>query len=409
MNSHQNINNSFLSLGQKQYLLFGLPILFSLGVIIIGGNWLALLSSFLWLIMLFTYSSAYPQRKKERGYAVLLVVYVMVSFFLTAKLGDYIDFFIKQNYVLPYIAILLGYCCFTLDSISKLVKVLLVSAICFLVFFYFNMSSIFAMDGTTARLLLREENMAFDQVTKRLCIGSGFLLLLGPYIKKWIFWIAAFAMSVNIAAAIFMGRRGVLVTSLLLVLLAGYRFYKYGHMKRTVKILLLSLIALVVIFASASIISFFQDNPFFDVLANRIDSTSRDDVTYYFYLDMNNNPIQWLIGKGITSTYYCPGIVEDIIYRNTVETGWQHIIMKVGTPFLLVYLWLQIRSVIKCKKNFLTTACASYIMVMIIELLYAGVPTLDLRYALIWICVSLCNNREIQSLTDFEIRNLLKK
>ena len=83
--------------------------------------------------------------------------------------------------------------------------------------------------------------------------------------------------------------------------------------------------------------------------------------------------------------------------------------MKLGTPFLLTYLCIQIKTIIKCKKNFITTACVSYIIVMMIELLYAGVPTLDLRYALIWICVSLCNNREIQSLTENEILNLLKK
>lgn len=407
MHSKLNINKSNLSLGRKQYLLFALPLFFSLGVIIIGGNWLALLSSFFWLIMLYTYTSSYPQQNRQRSYAILMVVFVIVSFFLTAKWSDYINIFIKQNYVLPYFAILLGYCYFSLDSINRLINVLFVSAICFFVFFYFNMSSIFEMGGTAARLWLREENMPFDQITKRLCIGTGFLMLLGPYIKKWIFGIATSAMSLNLAVAVFIGRRGVIVTSLLLFFFTAYQFYKYGQMRRSGKFILSSLIILVVTFASSSIISFFQENYFFDVLAARIDSNSRDDVTYYFYLDMNNNPIQWLIGKGITSTYYCPDIVEDTIYRNTVETGWQHIILKLGTPYLLIYLWMQIKAVIRCKKNFLTTACASYIIVMIIELLYAGVPTLDLRYALIWICVSLCNNREIQSLTDFEIRKLL--
>lgn len=412
MNLLRNRNRS-TKLDRKQFLLFALPLLFSLGAIIgkikVGGNWLTLFSSCFWLIVLFSYSFAYPQQIKQRGYAILLLIYVICSFFLTARAGDYIDFFIKQNYVLPYFAILLGYSYFTTGSISKLIKVLLVSAVCFLLFFYFNMSALFEMDGRTAQLFYREENMAFDNITKRLCIGSGFLLLLGPYIKKWIFWVATFAMSINLAAAIFMGRRNVILTSLLLFLLAGYRFYKYSQIKRPIKILLIFLMTLCMLFVFADIISFFQDNPFFDVLAYRIDSASRSDVTYYFYLDMNNNPIQWLIGKGVTSKYYCPDVVENAIYRSSVETGWQHVILKLGAPYLLIILWIQIKTVVRCKKNFLTTACISYIIVMIIELFYAGVPTLDLRYVLIWVCVSLCNNREIQSLKDCEIRKLLKK
>ena len=396
-----------MSIDKKQYLLFVLPFLFSFGKIV-AGSWLALISSFLWICMVFSYSNSYPQQNKQRPLAFAMITCVVISFLITARFRDYVEVFVDQNYLLPYFAILIGYCHFSFRSINRINHIIFVSAICFLVFFYFNMRSIFEMDGVAARLLLREDNMPFDNVTKRFCIGAGFLLLLGPYLKKWMFWVALLAMSVNIAAALYMGRRNVIVTSLLFFLIAGYRFFIYEQLKRPVKYLLVLFMVIGVSFIMADIISFFQDNPFFDVLNSRFDRDTRSNVTNYFYLDMNNNPIQWLIGKGITSTYYCPDVMEDIIYRKTVETGWQHIILKMGTPFLLLYLGIQIKSIYRCKKNFLTTACSFYILIMIIELLYAGVPTLDLRYVLIWICVSFCNNREIQSLKNSEIKKLLK-
>ena len=391
----------------KHYQLFALPFLFSIGIIVVG-SWLALFSSLLWICTLFSYTNSHPQQNRQRPLVWVMIIYIMISFILSSSFRNYIEVFIDQNYVLPYFAILIAFCKFTRNSINRINNVIILSAIFFLVFFYINMRGIFEMDGVTARLLLREDHMPFDNITKRFCIGAGFLLLLGPYLKKWMFLIALLAMSVNIAAAIYMGRRNVIVTSLLFFLFTGYRFFIYKELKRPIKYLLVFFMIIGASFIVADIISFFQDNPFFDVLNSRLERDTRSGVTNYFYLDMNNNPIQWLIGKGITSTYYCPGIMDDTVWRKTVETGWQHIVLKLGIPFLLAYLGIQIKAIYKCKKNFLTTACSAYILIMIIELLYAGVPTLDVRYVLIWICVSFCNNREIQNMSNYEIKKLLK-
>ena len=46
---------------------------------------------------------------------------------------------------------------------------------------------------------------------------------------------------------------------------------------------------------------------------------------------------------------------------------------------------------------------------MMVELLYDGVPVFDLRYVLIWMCVSLCNNRVIGNMDNKEIYNAIDK
>lgn len=150
------------------------------------------------------------------------------------------------------------------------------------------------------------------------------------------------------------------------------------------------------------------DNPMFAVLQQRVDLDSRSQVIEYFDRDMNNMPLYWIVGKGIDSQYYCPN-VEETNYRHTIESGWRHIILKVGIIGLVLYLLILLPAVFKKKRNIVTEALGFYILIGVIELYPAGVPTLYLQYVLLWIACSICSDNKFNKVFDNKHYSLLMK
>ena len=153
----------------------------------------------------------------------------------------------------------------------------------------------------------------------------------------------------------------------------------------------------------------------FKLISSRATENTRDQVFAYFFTDMSND---WLIGKGMNGTYYCPirsdESQEVTDYRDVIECGYLQIVLKGGVINLILYLIIFIPAIYLGffkSRNGLCKALALIIFLWLIDMFPFGLPVLALRYLLVWIAVGVCYSKKIRDISEIQMRNLflLKK
>jgi hypothetical protein len=141
----------------------------------------------------------------------------------------------------------------------------------------------------------------------------------------------------------------------------------------------------------------------FGFLLERGSEDTRSGVEEFFYADMKTN--DWIVGKGINGSYFCPNIEEDLPtnYRTVIETGYLQIILKGGLISLILYLLITVPAIflgLFHSKNLLSKAAALWILFALISLYPTQVNTFTLRYLLVWVCVGICYSKNIRNLEE---------
>lgn len=149
-------------------------------------------------------------------------------------------------------------------------------------------------------------------------------------------------------------------------------------------------------------------------LIDRGDADTRTGVEVYMYADMT--PVDWVIGKGIKGSYYCPVVdnvndAEGLGYRDNIETGYLQIILKGGIISLALLLLIFIPAVYKGffkSRNILSKAAAMWIFLWIIYLYPSGGMVFNMNYVLVWISTGICYSDKIRNLDDETIKTHLQ-
>lgn len=129
----------------------------------------------------------------------------------------------------------------------------------------------------------------------------------------------------------------------------------------------------------------------------------RNDFIKYF----NDNPLYWLFGGGVNGIY-ATSVHALNGFRDTIEYGYLHFILKGGIPYLLMYVYLLLHSAylgLFRSKNSLCKSLAFYCIINFIALYTTTGPQVSLRYFLVWISIGLLQNIEIRNLSDSTIYN----
>ncbi|MBL7935123.1 MAG: hypothetical protein JNM51_04860 [Bacteroidia bacterium] len=118
-----------------------------------------------------------------------------------------------------------------------------------------------------------------------------------------------------------------------------------------------------------------------------------------------------IYGKGFYGTYYAPTIEEDVDYRTIIESGYLQTILKGGILnlglFLLIALPAAYLGIMK-SNNAIAQAAGFIIVLWLIDMFPWGMPALNIRYILVWICIGMCYSKEICNLSETEIKSSLK-
>jgi hypothetical protein len=275
----------------------------------------------------------------------------------------------------------------------------------------FGISYLF-LDIIFIKLLLRRgaDPVSQDVVefVTEISLPVGFIMLTYFYhsTKRNLLSIGVIVMTLLIT--VIRARRGLIfIASNIIVFTALLYFF---HSRKKILFIYLTIFTVLLGILYASNLYRINDNKIFSFLAERGGEDTRTGVELYFYDDMKRN--DWIVGKGMNGTYYCPDVQIDQLtdYRSEIETGYLQLILKGGLINLGLLLLIAIPASVNgifFSKNILSKAAGIWILLFIINLYPQNAVSFNLSYILVWISVGICFSSTLRKLTDEDIQNKL--
>lgn len=145
----------------------------------------------------------------------------------------------------------------------------------------------------------------------------------------------------------------------------------------------------------------FENNNYFSLLIDRFNEDTRSGVEFYFYNSFKYKTVDWIFGRGLNGTYYCPFF--DDVNRNVIETGYLYYILKGGILYLILFLLILVHSFYLgfFKSNsFFIKGMSFFILLHFLELFPFGIPMFNIEYLFLWICIFFCESKNIRGYSD---------
>ncbi len=238
--------------------------------------------------------------------------------------------------------------------------------------------------------------------TKSLALPAGMVLLTYYYHPKQRKIIAASVLVLAALLATYRARRSLLLMSAN-PLLFGYLLYLINSKKKFMIIFFSIFMALFMGLFAESFINTDSDRGLFSKLMERGTTDTRTTVELCLYDDME--PLDWIIGKGLNGTYYCPNIEENesMEYRTGIESDYLNTILKGGIIYLALSLLIMIPAIYKGlfqSQNLLSKAAAIWILLYLLYLYPAPVSKFNANYLFVWMSVGICYSKLIRQLPE---------
>lgn len=239
----------------------------------------------------------------------------------------------------------------------------------------------------------------FETLSRHLALPCTFIILTYSYQTKRVKYLAFSVVFLSIIFAIIRARRGMLFSFVAPLALASIIYFLESKKKIGIFFVVLFSMIIVAIYG----MQFFSESTFFSSFRSRVGQDTRSGVEECFYNDMKRT--DWIIGKGINGTYYCPGIDPNALtnYRSIIETDYLNVILKGGLISISLFLLISIPAAIKgifYSNNNLGKAAGFWVLVWLMNLYPTTVVAFNMNFLLFWIAVAICYNKKIRQVPD---------
>ena len=357
------------------------------------------------------------------GIAVLGIIYSVVCLIQLKIANKYLSFIFIIYMIRQFYIILPGFSDFSLMQLMRFIKdpdlffsylvpiVILIPANIFFIrkmfdiFIYLGILVFLFFPRFASEILYTNMNIS-ERTLWTMGTGCGFIVLTWNYHSHKRKIIAFLAVILSLFIATVMARRNIMLT------FTNYIIFSILIILFSVRIsikLKISILFLLLLTASSGYYIFnkYQNEVFYKI-TDRIEDNTREGLYDTFMDDMTKSDL--IFGKGINGTYYAPGIEEDVEDREVIECGYLQTILNGGiinlTLFLLIALPAVYLGFIK-SNNTLSKAAGAIVLLWLIDMFPWGMPSLNIRYILLWICIGICYTKEIRYLSEKELRNSL--
>jgi hypothetical protein len=269
---------------------------------------------------------------------------------------------------------------------------------------YFKDITTFFLEGNPSK------KYVLEYFTKAFGIPLGFIMLTYPYHHKKVKIFALIVIAVNIAFALYRARRGLLFVTVS-PLLISYFFVVLFSKKNQRAMLVGVLVAILLSVYGLDLYMSNQDG-FFQRISERIDEDTRTPVEICFYNDFDT-PYDWLVGRGLNGTYYCPGVDgnDTTGYREMIETDFLNIILKAGGIYLGILLLVLLPAIflgLFASRNILSKAAAAWIFIWLLSLYPITAFGFTMNYLLVWVSVGICYSKKIRMMPEPLLKDFLR-
>lgn len=241
---------------------------------------------------------------------------------------------------------------------------------------------------------------------------SGFLLLISPFLSSFKRKVVLNIFLVSLVILMLHARRNmVLYFGLFYFFYFILLFFTNGYLVKAIRVKIIFNTFILILIASFLYIVI---NPDFSLLIEKSTTgmDSRVDVIEEFSQDLIPFSSDFFLGKGMYGRFYSYylGDKEDNGLRSLIENGYLQLILNFGFIFLFCFVIISITGFIKgffYSENLYVKACASVLIINLIDMIGYGVPEISFRYFLIIFCVPFCFSVEFRNYTDLEIKKLI--
>jgi hypothetical protein len=248
-------------------------------------------------------------------------------------------------------------------------------------------------------------NYGFNQtLVETFLMASVVLFLTNKYHRPRTLICAVVSLILGFLMCTLTARRNMMLT-IALYMMVGSCSYVFGNKIKSLENRIV-IIASAALFLLTALYVFMADSSgAFSLIAQRASENTRDGVLLGFMLDMDTVQ-DWVVGRGLFGTYYCPGIDDvDAEYRSAIECGYLHDILKGGCVYLALYLVTVITALVRGFRahNQLCTASAWILLIQLLDMVPFGLHAFNTKTFVIWTAVAICLSRELCSRSDAEI------
>jgi hypothetical protein len=248
------------------------------------------------------------------------------------------------------------------------------------------------------------------EILSALSLPCGFIICTYAYHSKLRNLFALGVITLTLLFAIIRARRGMLIFCSG-ILASAYLIY-FFHSKKKYFLIYLSILLISLVGLYASSLYRISENRILGYITEKGVDDTRTRIEWYFFDDMKTK--DWIIGKGILGSYFCPNIEENQVtnFRNVIETGYLQIVLKGGLVSLILLLLILIPALIMgifFSRNILAKASGVWILIFIGCLYPRDVVKFDLNYILVWMSIGICYNKSLRNMPETYILQYLKK
>lgn len=246
---------------------------------------------------------------------------------------------------------------------------------------------------------------SFAQIPIMWSIPAAILFMNINFVKNKYLIVTIIAYILAISFSMTFGRRSTSAYGVIFLLIGGWMFMKNPEFSPRTKF------SFTIIFITLTLVASFYAVNKFSYLLERGLEDSRSGVVDAFHDDMEIH--EYVIGRGLNGVYYDELNVFDKSnnLRTSIETGYLNIILHAGCLFLVPYIIICLYSAYcgyRKSKNSLIKSFAIYILLNTLMLYIGSYPGFNLRFFILWVGILLCNNNQMLSMTNKEIKEYFK-
>lgn len=240
---------------------------------------------------------------------------------------------------------------------------------------------------------------------------AGILLLTSPYHSKKVKLLSYITIGIALVIVAYLGRRTSVAYygSILLFTVLIINFSSSALINKRRVLNLFS----TVVFSFIILVALIFNLNKFSTLSERSASgfSNRELVFLEYIIDMDKNPRDWIVGRGINGTFKSHLGTNKNGQRDGIENGYLQAILKGGYVYLGFMILLSLGAIINGffnSKNILSKAAAAFIFIQFIEMIGFGLPSLSLKYILFWIGIGICYYKPLLKKSDLVLKPLIR-
>lgn len=242
--------------------------------------------------------------------------------------------------------------------------------------------------------------------------ASGFLLLISPFFNSLKRNLVLILFLLSLVVIMLHARRNmVLYFGLFYLFYYLLIFFTKSKLVKATRNKVFGNTFLLILFASFFYVIV---NPDFSLLLEKSSTgmDSRVDVIEEFSQDLVPFSSEFFLGKGMYGRFYSYylGDKEDDGLRSLIENGYLQMVLNFGFIFLFSFVILSLVGFIKgffYSENLFVKACASVLMINLIDMIGYGVPEISFRYFLISFSIPYCFSKDFRNYNDADIKRLI--